>query len=118
MLMTIQVMVQPYIHQDMDTAIKLAEAALDRGHEAVIFLFADSVLAVNSLLKPIRGDRDIPRKLEKLIEERGLQVDICIVCMEYKGMNSSMIIKGSRPTGLPGLADLISRSDRFITLMA
>ena len=118
MLITIQAMVQPYIHQDMDTAIKIAEAALDRGHQVVLFLFTDSVLAVNSLLKPIRGDRDIPRILEKLIEERGLEVDICIVCMEYKGMNSQMIIKGSRPTGLPGLADLLSRSDRFITMMA
>ncbi|MDK2839404.1 MAG: hypothetical protein PWQ83_954, partial [Thermosipho sp. (in: thermotogales)] len=42
MKITIQVMVQPYTYQDLDTAVKIAEAALKKGHEVTIFLFCDS----------------------------------------------------------------------------
>lgn len=39
----IQVFAPPYSYEDLDTAIKTAEAGLDKGHEVTIFLFADSV---------------------------------------------------------------------------
>jgi tRNA 2-thiouridine synthesizing protein D len=101
MLITIQVMVQPYTYEDLDTAIKIAEAALDKGHKVDIFLFCDSVLAINSKVKPIRMDRNIPKKLE-----------------DYRGVSQDAIIKGARSSGLPELAQLIVSSDRFINLMA
>ncbi len=118
MLITIQVMVQPYTYEDLDTAIKIAEAALNKGHKVDIFLFCDSVLAINSKVKPIRMDRNIPKKLEDLIEKKNLTVDICGICMDYRGVSQDAIIKGARSSGLPELAQLIVSSDRFINLMA
>lgn len=118
MKITIQVMVPPYSYEDLDTAIKIAEAALDKGHEVTIFLFSDSVLAVNKLVKPVKTDRNIPEKLSQLIKEKGLRVEICGICMDYRGVNTDMIIEGSNPSGLPELAELIYTSDRFINLMA
>lgn len=118
MKITIQVMVQPYSYQDLDSAIKIAEKALEKGHEVGIFLFCDSVIAINKLLKPIRIDRNIPRILENLIEEKGLIVDICGICMDYKGITQDMIIKGAKTSGLPELAELVYKSDRFISFMA
>ncbi|PNS42299.1 MULTISPECIES: DsrE/DsrF/TusD sulfur relay family protein [unclassified Mesotoga] len=118
MKITIQVFAPPYSYEDLDTAIKIAEAGLDKGHEVTVFLFADSILSVNSKVKPIRIDRDIPRKLESLIQEKGLKVEICGICMDYRGVTKDMIIPGSRPSGLPELASLIYNSDRFVNLMA
>lgn len=118
MKLTIQVMVPPYTYEDLDTAIKLAEAALEKGHEVTIFLFADSILSINSLVKPIRIDRNIPEKLKTLIAEKNLKVEICGICMDYRGVTKDMIIPGSNPSGLPELADLIFNSDRFVSLMA
>ena len=69
MKFTIQVMVPPYTYEDMDTAIKIIEAAMKRGHEVRLFLFSDAVLAANSQVKPIRIDRSIPKKLEELAEQ-------------------------------------------------
>ena len=118
MKITIQVMVQPYTHQDMDTAIKIADAALDKGHETGIFLFSDAVLAINDSVKPIRIDRNIPEILRTMIAEKGLRVDICGICMDYRGITKEMIIEGAIPSGLPELAELVATSDRFISLMA
>ncbi|MGJ8455826.1 DsrE/DsrF/TusD sulfur relay family protein [Pseudothermotoga sp. U03pept] len=118
MKITIQVMVPPYTYEDLDTAMKIAEAAVERGHEVNLFLFADSVLCVNKNVKPIRIDRNIPQKLKQMIEQGKLRVDICGICMDYRGITTDMIIEGSKPSGLPELAALFASSDRFINLMA
>ena len=118
MKITIQVMVQPYTHADLDTAIAIADAALDKGHEVGLFLFADAVLATHTVVKPIRKDRNIPKILEDMIAEKGLKVDICGICMDYRGVTKETIIEGGSPSGLPELAELVASSDRFISLMA
>lgn len=118
MRITIQVMVQPYTQQDLDTAIRIADAALEKGHEVGIFLFSDAVLAANAKVKPVRSDRNIPEMLRTMIAEKGLKVDICGICMDYRGVTEEMIIEGSAPSGLPELAELVGTSDRFISLMA
>ncbi len=118
MKITIQVMVQPYTYQDLDTAIKIADVALEKGHEVGIFLFCDAILGANGRVKPIRRDRKIPEILQTMIAEKGLKVDICGLCMDYRGITEEMIIEGSRPSGLPELAELVATSDRFISLMA
>jgi tRNA 2-thiouridine synthesizing protein D len=115
---TIQTLVPPYTYEDLDTAIKLAEAALNRGHDVTIFLCADSILSTKSFEKPIRVDRNIPEKLKSLIAEKVLKVEIWGICMDYRGVTKDMIIPGSNPSGLPELATLIYSSDRFVNLMA
>jgi len=117
MKVTIQVMCPPYTTEDLDTAIKLAEAALKRGHEVRIFLFSDAVLAVNSKCKPVRSDRVIPEKLKELIK-KGVRVEVCGICMDYRGITPDMLIEGANPSGLPELAQLIATSDVFINLPA
>ncbi len=115
---TIQVMAPPYSYQDLDTALNIAEAGLDKGHDVGIFLFTDSVLATLSRVKPIRMDRNIPQRMQAMIAEKGLRVDICGICMDYRGVSREEIIEGATPSGLPELAALMATSDRFINLMA
>ena len=117
MKITVQVMLHPYTNQDVDTAINIAKAAIKKGHEAAIFLFCDSVLAINTKVKPVKGDRDIPKILEELIKE-GVEVHICGICFQYRGLSEENIVPGAKLSGLPELAALIYESDRFINLMA
>ncbi|MFN4190772.1 MAG: DsrE/DsrF/TusD sulfur relay family protein [Pseudothermotoga sp.] len=114
----IQVMVPPYTYEDLDTAIKIAEAALERGHEVTLFLFADSVMCTNKNIKPLRIDRNIPQKLTELMKNNKFEVHICGICMDYRGITTEMIIEGSKPSGLPELANLLYTCDRFVNLMA
>ncbi|KPL69986.1 sulfur reduction protein DsrE [Ornatilinea apprima] len=118
MKITIQVMVPPYTNQDLDTALNIAEACLDRGHEVRLFLFSDSILSTNTKVKPVRSDRNIPERMRLLIEEKKLRVDICGICMEYRGVRPEDAISGAAPSGLPELASLVVTSDRFVNLMA
>lgn len=114
----IQVMVPPYTYEDLDTAIKIAEAALEKGHEVTLFLFADSVICTNKNIKPLRIDRNIPQKLMEMLKKGKFEVHICGICMDYRGIKPDMIIEGSKPSGLPELANLFATCDRFINLMA
>lgn len=116
MKIAFQVMVQPYTYEDLDTVIHMAEAALKRGHQVTIFLFADSVLSINKFVKPIRTDRNIPEKMKELAS-RGVKIEICGICMDYRGITQEMIVEGSRPSGLPELANLFANFDRFVSLM-
>jgi|MTBAKSStandDraft_1061840.scaffolds.fasta_scaffold21733_5 sulfur relay (sulfurtransferase) complex TusBCD TusD component (DsrE family) len=39
----------PYTYKNLDIKIELSEAALNKGHDETIFLFADSILSINCL---------------------------------------------------------------------
>ncbi len=117
MKIAVQVMHHPYTNQDVDTAMHLARAALDKGHEVAIFLFCDSVLSINTATKPVKGDRNIPQLLKELID-RGVEVHICGICFQYRGLDTEKIVPGAQLSGLPELASLIYNYDRFINLMA
>ena len=75
MHIVLQVINPPYSYEDMDSAIKIADAALKKGHKVSIFLFADSVLSVNTKVRPIRIDRNIPNLLKDLAD-RGAEIHI------------------------------------------
>ena len=117
MKITVQVMLHPYTNQDVDTAVRIAKEAVKKNHEAAIFLFCDSVLAINTSAKPVRGDRNIPELIKELID-MGVEVHICGICFQYRGLERDKIVKGAKLSGLPELATLIYESDRFINLMA
>jgi len=117
MKITVQVMLHPYTNQDVDTAIKIANAAVEKGHEAAIFFFSDSVLAINTKVRPVKGDRNIPQMIGELIK-KGVEVHICGICFQYRGLPEDSIVPGAKLSGLPELASLIYESDRFINLMA
>lgn len=117
MKITLQAMVNPYTYEDVDSVIKISNAALDKGHDVSIFLFCDSAIASNAKIKPVRGDRKIPDLLKQIID-RGAHVEICGICMDYRGITSDMVVEGASPSGLPELAELIYTTDRFISFMA
>jgi tRNA 2-thiouridine synthesizing protein D len=116
MHITIQVNVAPYTNQDVDTAIHMAEAFLRRGHKVSIFLFSDSILAVNKNIKPMRIDRNLPVMMEELAA-KGAEINICGLCAEYRGLLPGMNSNGTVFSGVPEMAALVYDSDRYINLM-
>ncbi|MGB9679998.1 MAG: DsrE/DsrF/TusD sulfur relay family protein [Thermoanaerobacteraceae bacterium] len=112
----IQLNVPPYTNEDMDTSIHLAEALLKKGHKVSIFLFADAVLAANKLVRPMRTDRNIPEKFKELAE-KGVEIHICGLCAQYRGITADMKIDNSDFSGVPEMASLIYKSDKYINLL-
>jgi len=104
----------PYTFQNMDTAISLIEAALDKGYKCDIFLYMDGVISASSNIKPGQ-DRSIPNKILKLID-RGVRINACGVCCNYRGVKSSDFLPGIKQAGIAALGRLIKESDRVLSL--
>ena len=96
MKIAIQVMTPPYSYQDMDSAIKIAEAALNKGYEVAIFLFADAVNAANSRVKPIRVDRNI-QKVRRAHKREGFEGRYLRIMYGIQGTRGRGPHRGSAP---------------------
>ncbi len=106
----------PYSGQNADTALRLAEAALDRGHAVRLFASADGVHLAQQGQRPA-GVPDLPAKLGALIE-RGLQVELCGSCLRFRGLGRDRLVQGAEPSSLKGLFDAIDQSDAVMSLGA
>ncbi|HOR46791.1 MAG TPA: DsrE family protein [Caldisericia bacterium] len=114
MKLGIVVLTTPYTFQNMDTAISLAGAALEKGHQAMIFLYMDGVIAASNLIKP-GNDRSIPIKMQSLIE-KGVKITPCGVCCNYRGVRQADSQPGIKHAGIAALGQLVSECDRVLTL--
>lgn len=108
------IMTAPYTFQNMDHAIGLMEAALDKGHTCEVFLYMDGVIASSAHIKPGQ-DRNLPNKLQVLME-RGVRVTSCGVCCNYRGVKLSDFQNGIKQAGLAALGRMIIAADRVVTL--
>jgi sulfur relay (sulfurtransferase) complex TusBCD TusD component (DsrE family) len=104
----------PYTFQNMDHAIGLMEAALEKGHTCEMFLYMDGVIASSANIKPGQ-DRSIPLKMQALME-KGVRVTSCGVCCNYRGVKHADFQNGVKQAGLAALGRMINESDRVITL--
>jgi tRNA 2-thiouridine synthesizing protein D len=104
----------PYTFQNMDTALSLMEAALEKGHNCDAFLYMDGVISASSNIKPGQ-DRSIPDKITKLIE-KGVKFSSCGVCANYRGVKSSDYIPGIKLAGIAALGRMLLECDRVVTL--
>lgn len=113
-------MSSPYSFQNSDTVIKLAEAAIRKGHEVTgIYLYTDGVYNVVKDIEPSDDrDRNIPSLFKQLIE-KGVPVVACPICAEYRGtMGQEKIIEGSKFDGLGALSEYVEDSDRILIFSA
>lgn len=104
----------PYSSEYTDTAIKLANAALARGHNVTIFAYGDSVHNF-TVGQKARGMTNAENEFQTLIAEKGLKVELCGTCLAFRGINESNIIKGAEPSSMHNLCSLIDKCDRFVT---
>ena len=103
----------PYGSERAHTVLKLAEAALARGHRVNLFASSDAVYGAVSKQK-VRGLPDIGAQLEGLMR-RGARVDLCGSCLQYRGLGRDRLIPGAEPSSLKNLFGMVQDSDVFLT---
>ncbi len=100
---------------DTNVMIKLARAALDKGHEVNIFGYGEGV----SIIKEGQDPRRFPNvgmDLGELIE-RGVNVVVCETCAYARGMKRGEEIKGAKIGSLTNdLSMMVLESDRMVTI--
>lgn len=114
--LTIFLAAPPYAGQDADTALRLAGAALAKGHTVHLFASADGVYIAQAGQHPA-GVPDIPAMLASLIEQ-GLKVELCGSCLRLRGLGSEQLVTGTAPSSLKGLFSAFAASDAALSLGA
>lgn len=104
----------PYSGQNAETALRLAEAALAKGHAVRLFASADGVHLAQVDQRPT-GLPDPLAALTRLID-RGLVVALCGSCLRFRGLGRGLLAPGAAPGSLKGLFDDIAGSDAVLSL--
>lgn len=110
----IMVRTGPYSNENIDTALRLLNAALGEGHEAALFLFEDGVLSASNQIRS-STDRNIGEQILALVE-RGADVAVCGQCANYRGMTKEALVQGVKRAGLGQLGQMVGSCDRFFAL--
>lgn len=104
----------PYVFGNTATAIKLADAALEKGYTVNIFAYGDGVHNFTTGQKA-KGIPNAENEFRKLLE-KGLSVELCGTCLWFRGIGKEVLVKGTKTSSMKGLCELIKKSDVFITL--
>lgn len=112
--LTIALTGSPYGSERAAQALRLAAAALDRGHNVNLFPSADGTYAAVSG-QAAKGLPNIGKELEELIA-RGLRVELCGSCLRFRGLSADRLIEGARPSSLNSLGVMLSEADVVLSL--
>lgn len=126
MKFTILVNEGPYQHQSSDSALRFAQAALEKGHEIFrVFFYHDGVNNGTRLSVPPQDDRNLPREWSGLAEQHGLDLVICIAAAQRRGimdadeakrqgLDADNIAPGFRISGLGQLIEGGIQAERLV----
>lgn len=103
----------PYGSENTDTAIKIAQAALNKGYEVTIFAYGDSVHNFTKGQRP-SGITNAEKEFQILIS-KGLKVELCGTCLAFRGIDEDMMIKEATPSSMRNLCKIMDDADTFIS---
>jgi tRNA 2-thiouridine synthesizing protein D len=98
-------------------ALKLAEAALDRGHRVNFFCYGEGVTALRSKQAP----KQFPNVAEMIsaLMTRGMQVAACRTCTIARGLLPEDLVEGAVVGSIAReYMEFVARSDRSIMISA
>ncbi|MHA1409256.1 MAG: DsrE/DsrF/TusD sulfur relay family protein [Candidatus Odinarchaeia archaeon] len=109
-------MTTPYTMESSDTVIKLAQAALEEGHEITgIYLYSDGVYNANKSIDPKSEEERNIAQLFKDLADKGVPIRICPVCSNYRGLpDEQLFVEGAEFDGLAGFAEMFEDADKVI----
>jgi uncharacterized protein involved in oxidation of intracellular sulfur len=105
---------QPYGSERPYNALRLATALSKRSEvEVRVFLLGDAVICAIAGQRLPEGHYHLDRMLIGLAHQA--QVGCCGTCMDARGLEEAMLVKGARRSSLEELADWVLWADRAPT---
>ena len=108
----------PYQAQSAETVCRLANVALDNGHEVRIFCYMDAVNAALENQKSIEGIYNIEEGFREIIG-KGAIVRLCNLCLLVRGTMKNCLKRECgdvKRAGTPDLAKIIDETDRLVVI--
>ena len=113
--MTIVLRSGTMMNMDPNVAVKLAHAAMEKGHRVKLVCYGEGATVVKDGQDPRRFP-NIGDALEEMVED-GLEVAACEACCSARGIRRNEVINGAR---IGSLINDFSRfayaSDRLVTI--
>lgn len=111
----ILVTMAPCQFENWETAVDIADVALEKGHKVSFFFYDDGVL------NPLRRQSSplypgIPCERFASLLSRGVAVLICGTGAKMRGLEARDFIDGVKIGGLPDFALLLTEIDRLVCL--
>jgi sulfur relay protein TusD/DsrE len=104
----------PYTFENSDTLYAMIDSIKKLGHKVSgVFFYIDGVINVSKKIKVEKGVRDLPAKLQSIVNS-GIPVVACSACSDYRGVDAESIADGTQLGGLMTLSDYIEESDKII----
>jgi tRNA 2-thiouridine synthesizing protein D len=105
----------PFQFENWETAVNIAEAALDKGHQVRIFHYLDGILNPNKNQTFPDLDEMPKDRFAKLVA-KGVKPIACGICVKARGQKGEDYIEGVTVGGLPDFAEIVGEVDKLITL--
>ncbi|MEK7813294.1 MAG: DsrE family protein [Candidatus Desantisbacteria bacterium] len=108
----------PWQSENYKVFAKIAEAALDKGHEVKAFWYLDGVYnAIKHQKFPGTTEENLPVSGMKRVVEKGAKITACGICVNGRGLEGGKeFIEGVKVGGLPDFADIMGECDTLVTL--
>jgi tRNA 2-thiouridine synthesizing protein D len=113
--LTIQIRSGTMMNMDVNVMVKLARAAVDKGHNVKIFGYGEGIMAVKADQNPKRFP-NIGEIMTDLAKD-GVEIAVCETCSAARGVKRGEEIEGAKIGSLTNdLSVFVSESDRMVTL--
>lgn len=113
--LTILLRTGPMMSMEPNTAIKLADAALNKGYGVNIFCYGEGVLSIKKDQAPKRFP-NVGKELGELVK-RGAKIAVCETCSTARGLHPGEEISGTKIGSLTkDFVEFLDGSDRLVTL--
>jgi uncharacterized protein involved in oxidation of intracellular sulfur len=105
----------PYGTERVYNALRLAHALLKKeaGHELIVFLMADAVLAARAGQKTPDGYYNVERMLKRVTAAKG-RILLCGTCMDARGLPDDQMLVGAERSTMEALAEATLSADRVL----
>ncbi|MEW6003510.1 MAG: DsrE family protein [Nitrospirota bacterium] len=97
----------------LDFAVKLAEAAIDKGHEVDFWVSGNATLLSKKTQRPFRDYSHLGKKVGELIG-RGLEAAACESCCEARGLQKEDTMEGWKRYGMEWYLASCFSADRIL----
>ncbi|MBI0583394.1 MAG: DsrE family protein [Methanomassiliicoccus sp.] len=111
----IQVRSGTMMNMDTNVAVKLARAAMDKGHKVKMFGYGEGVFLIKEGQDPKRFP-NVGKAVADMVKE-GLEVAVCETCCAARGFRRGEEIEGTKIGSITNdFSRMASESDRLVTI--
>ena len=96
----------PFQFENWETAVNIADAALDQGHQVQMFFYLDGIYNPNKN-QTFPDLPVIPKDRFAALQKKGAKIICCGVCVRARGQKGEDYTEGVKVGGLPDFAEMV-----------